>query len=197
MLSFLIIHTNQTVSRSIELILEKYNASIEKCLGYNRSEPIFFAQHQKPAIVFMERRFSIDETESVMYRFNYLSPKSKFYLLATNLNDKHILKSSIKQKFEDIISDCEVHTSVQNLLDDLYLKISQTCLVSKQEHIKANLNKLTKTEYEIYLDLSKNMNAKDISLHRGIAHDTANKHIKHILKKLNVHSRKDFIDNEL
>ena len=197
MLSFLIIHTNQTVSKAIELILEKYNAQIEKCLGYDRSEPIHYAQHQKPNVVFMERRYTIDETESVMYRFNFVSPNSKFYLLAPNLPDKHKLKTTIAQNFEDVISDCEVHSSVDNLVNDLYSKISHTYTASKQEHIKVLLKNLTKTELEIFIDLSKNMNAKEISTYRGIAQDTANKHIKHVLKKLNVHSRKDLINFKL
>jgi hypothetical protein len=59
MIPVLIVHTNPTISTSIELMLEKYNAGVEKCLGYNRSEPIYYAQHQKPSIVFMESRYTL------------------------------------------------------------------------------------------------------------------------------------------
>ena len=141
MLSFLIIHTNPTVSKAIELILEKYNAKKETCLGYDRSEPIHYAQHQKPDIVFMERRYSVNETESVMYRFKYISPNSKFYLFANNLLDKHTLKTAIIERFEDVISNCEVHQCVNNLVNDIYDAIEQSCIASKHEHLETYLKK--------------------------------------------------------
>lgn len=197
MIPVLIVHTNATISTSIELMLEKYNAGVKKCLGYNRSEPIYYAQHQKPAIVFMESRYSIDETESVMHRFNYISPESKFYLLAPNLSEKYHLKNAIKQRCEDIISECEIHTSIGLLLAKTYEMLMQTSATMQSaaaNKIKANLYKLTKTEIEIYLNIANGMPTKEIAKNRGIACDTTNKHIKHLLKKLDVHSRKELIN---
>ncbi len=196
MIPVLIVHTNPTISTSIELMLEKYKAGVKKCLGYNRSEPIYYAQHQKPSIVFMESRYSIDETESVMYRFNYISPESKFYLLAPNLTEKYHLKNTINQSCEDIISECEIHNFIGLLLLKTYERLTQTSATTKStaaDKIKANLYKLTKTEKEIYLDIANGIPTKDIAVQRGIAIDTASKHIKHLLKKLDVHSRKDLL----
>lgn len=187
MCKVLVYHTQRNMCFLLNSLLKEHVKEFNEYFNYDRSDFIGLADKLKPDVVFIERRYHIQETASIIHCFKHVHPQSKFIVLARNEEDCHQLKLNMTNNYDAIVDELNIASHIPQIIDNFIRKN----VIENKNEINF-VDKLTKTEKEIYGYLVLGYKPKQIEKVSNKSYNTVRKHIQNIYTKAEIHNYKGF-----